>query len=916
MRNFTYFLLFVVLIFPMYGDKIESSLSFKHVTKDHGLSNNLVFSIFQDSHGFIWIGTSDGLNRYDGYNFKQFHHDNEDMESLPHNVVTSICEDKNNAIWIATYGGGISKFDFKKNKFKNYLSFSELKKGTSIKIINHIFPDSRGTLWISSKNEGLIRFNPDSNRFTEYKTNSSATGSISSNKIMSVFEDSNGNIWIATWGSGLCRYREDDDSFYRVFQKGTSPPFPEFVHTVIEDPDKNLWLGTKNKGLVKYIRSSGKFKSYGMEKERYVNLIDKKVNTIFHDPNNDNLIWIGTENGLYIYKISENILLPCKKSDNNSGLSNNFVWSIIRDKSGLLWIGTVGGGVNIERRGVECFKKIGKFGKQIFSISSNKIGAIYSDANNPAILWVGTLGGGLNKVDFLSGKTKILNPDNRKSNSLVEKNITSIIGTKSDPEILYIGTNSGLSKYNIKTNRFSRLKSPLKKHKKFNTAFISTLMVSKLNENSLWIGSLGNGLYRLNISNYDLSNYLFQNNDKHNPELNRIYTVKQSLLDPGVLWLGTNNGIAKFTVKTKKFEFFNPSEKEDSTIRTTILSLHQSEQNHKIIWAGTRRKGLVRFDLSKKNFTFKTTKNGLPDNGVLSIVEEPKGYLWLGTLNGLSRYSTKTGIFRNFNTYEGMLNSDYNLNASHISSNKILFFGGSEGIDFFSSENLCTNMFVPPVVLTGLRIFGSSDLPGMDKILQNDISGTEEIILPHNYNTINISFAALDFTSPSQNQFSCFLDGFDKSWIYLGTKNQVTYNNLKSGKYVFHVKGSNSDSIWNEKDRKLIIIIKKNFTKSIWFLLTSVLTASVIMLLIFYFYNKPRKTFNGKRVGVESLHQNKIITEREKEIIILILKGKSNKEIEEELFISLGTVKNHLYNIYKKLKVKSRTQLISILRSE
>ncbi len=916
MRNFTNILLLMILIFPLHGNKIESSLSFKHLTKDNGLSNNLVFSVFQDSRGFIWIGTSDGLNKYDGYSFRQFYHDNDDMESIPHNVVTSICEDKNNAIWIATYGGGISKFDFKKNKFKNYLSFNELKKGTSIKIINHIFPDSRGTLWISSKNEGLIRFNPDNNRFTEYKTDPNSSGSISSNKIMSVFEDSNGNIWIATWGSGLCRYREEDDSFYRIFQKSISPIFPEFIHTIIEDPEKNLWLGTKNEGLVKYIRESGKFKIYGMEQERYVNLIDKRVNIIFHDPNNDNLIWIGTENGLYIYKISENIFLSYKKSADNSGLSNNFVWSIMRDKSGLLWIGTVGGGINIEKRGIECFKKIGESGKKSFSLSSKKIGSIYSDAKNPAILWVGTLGGGLNKVDLISGKTKILNSDNRKNNSLVEKNITSIIGTKSDSEILYIGTNSGLSKYNIKTNRFSRLKSPLKKHKKFNTAFISTLMVSKLNENSLWIGSLGNGLYRLNISNYDLSNYLFQNNDKHNPELNRIYTVKQSLLDPGVLWLGTNNGIAKFTVKTKKFEFFNPSEKEDSTIRTTILSLHQSEQNHKIIWAGTRRKGLVRFDLNKKNFTFKTIKNGLPDNGVLSIVEEPKGYLWLATLNGLSRYNTKTGKFRNFNTYEGMLNSDYNLNASHINSNGILFFGGSEGIDFFSSEKLCTNMFVPPVVLTGLRIFGSSDLPGMDKILQNDISGTEEIILPNNYNTINISFAALDFTSPTQNQFSCFLEGFDKSWVYLGTKNQVTYNNLKSGKYVFHVKGSNSDSIWNEEGRKLTVIIERSFAKYVWFLFFLALTVFIAIFIFLYLHGKSKRISNKRRVEVEVLLQKKIITEREKEIIVLILKGKSNKEIEEELFISLGTVKNHLYNIYKKLKVKSRTQLISILRSE
>lgn len=918
MKFIVLILTFLLLVFFAFSDNINSSLAFNHITKAEGLSDDLIFSIFQDSIGYIWVGTSSGLNRYDGYKFKKFRHNPEDPESLPHSVVTWICEDKDKNLWIATYGGGISKFDRKNNSFSNHPSFGNSNDIQSSKIVNHINSDSKGTLWIASKGGGLTRFNPVSQQVKKYGPQTGRPGSLSADAIMSTFEDSSGNIWAATWGDGLSRYSKGNDSFEKISppEKKNNPICSQYIHTIIEGPEKNLWLGTKENGLIRYSRKTGSFRCFGTEKKRKVNLIKKRINIIFHDPENDSHIWIGTENGLYVYKIFENKFIAYNRKSENSGLSHNYIWSIIRDRSGLLWVGTVGGGINLEKRGSEFFNRIHTSESTEHSLSSNKISAIYSNRNDPETLWIGTLGGGLNKRDLRSGKTKRYLSGDRRNNSISENNITSIISEYANPDILYIGTNSGLNKYNKKTDMFTKLESPLSKYSNFNSTFVSALMSSEIYEGFLWVGTFGGGLYRIDLNNYNLTNYRFQKDDRHTTEMNRVYTIKQSKSDQRILWLGTNTGFGKFIIKSGDLKFYEPGESPILSTGTHVLSIHESEINPGIIWGGTRGRGFFRFDSNNESFTLFTIKEGLPDNTIVSIVEEPPGNLWLGTLKGLSLYNIKTGKYRNFDKCEGLLNSEFHLNASHVSTDRGIFIGGPNGIDSFSPDKLNTNMNIPSIVLTELKIFGSSELPGMDEILQHDISETDEIILPGNYNTITISFASLDFTSPEKNQFSCMMRGVDSDWKNLGAKNHVSYEKLEPGKYTFTVKGSNSDSVWNENGRELRIIINSHFTGSLWFWI--ILTGIIIALITFshFLYRIIKKHPVPSGTTVENLLQDDIITEREKEIIILILKGKSNREIEDELFISLGTVKNHLYNIYKKLKVKSRTQLITLLRLE
>ncbi len=919
MKNFIIIIVFIIgiSVFPVYSNDLINSLSFNHISKKDGLSDDLVFSIFQDSYGYIWIGTSNGLNRYDGYNFKIFVTNPKDPESIAHNVVTWICEDNDKNIWLATYGGGVSKFDRRTNTFRNYMSFDKTKENNGL-IVNHINLDSKNRLWISSKGGGLILFIPGTQKVKRFGNNPVNSDSLNEDNIMSTFEDSSGNIWIATWGSGLYKYCEVSKEFKQII----SDPYTgndvqyKYIHSILEDPEKNLWLGTGKTGLVKYIKKTGSFQSFGIEQDRVVHIRKKKISTIFHDPDNDNLIWIGTENGLYIYRIAEDKFIEYKKENSEAGLSNNYVWSILRDRSGLLWIGTIGGGLNLEKRGSEFFSLFDKVEQKGNIFNSPNISAVYTDKRDASILWVGTLGSGLQKVDLQSGKSEMVRISVHKNNLIAGKNITRINPDPDNPDILYIGTNSGLSKYNIRENLFVRLESPLDELSKFNSAFISTLKTSGPSPRLLWIGSLGRGLYKLDLDKYNLSNYLLQKDFRNNPERNRVYTISPSLTDKNTLWLGTNEGLTRFAIRSGIFKLIFPKTTTKPGITAPVLSIYESEHQPGIIWCGTRKNGLIRFDTSSNSFNRLSINNGLPDNSIVSIVEEPRGTLWLGTLKGLSRFIISTGKFRNFDKREGLNNSSYNLNTSHVSHDGIVFISGSNGIDCFSPERLNTNMHIPPIVITGLKIFGSSELPGMDQILKNDISLTDEITLPHYYNTLTLSFAALDYTSPKKNQFSCRLESLNSNWTFLGTKNSINYRDLKPGKYTFIVKGSNSDSIWNETGRKLTIIITGTLISSFWFWIIIAVIVFFMVFLLRYLVRKFKKNSIPPGTTIEQLIRDEIITEREKEIITLILQGKSNKDIEDELFISLGTVKNHLYNIYKKLNVKSRTQLVSIVRSE
>ncbi len=918
MRNLLINILLLFVIFPSFALENSFDLSFSHINKGDGLSDDMVFSIFQDSSGYIWIGTSNGLNRYDGYNITNFFHKPDSPHSLAHNTVTSICEDSENNIWFGTFGGGISRFIPATNSFRNYTFSKQTSDPGSAKLINHIQSDSKNRFWVSTRGAGVFLFEYKTNKIKNFNKISTVRNEEALNNVMSTFEDSNGTIWIAAWGGGLGKYIEENG----IIEKASpnefrdTPKRGKFIHTILEDAENNLWLGTRDEGIIRFDRRSGIYRTFGLEKNRIINMTGKSINFIFSDPDNHNLIWIGTVNGLYIYKIAENKFISYISKDLHSGLSNNYIWSIIRDRSGLLWAGTIGNGINLEKRVRDYFRSFNTTGPDGYSLSSNVISSLYSDEKNPESLWVGTIGGGLNRINLKSGKINSYISSIREVRSIAPRYINSIISDPESPGFLYLGTSSGLNKYDITRNNFIKITSPVKNFEGFNSVLIQDLMYSNSHKGYLWLGTYGEGLFKMDLSDFSLQNYIFETKIKNNSEKNRVYTIKQSLSNSNILWVGTNFGLGKFDTEKETFRFFKIPAAYDTAQRTLAQSLYESGSEPGILWIGTWGKGMFRFDENTETFTQFTENQGLPNNYIVSIVEEPVGRLWIGTQSGLSSYIKNSGFFRNFNNFEGLQNSLFRLNASFKNSDKTIFLGGSKGIDYFSPDKLNTNILPPPVVLTGIKIFGSTELPGMEEILSTDISVADQIKLPYKYNTVTISFSALDFTSPGKNQYACKIVELEDEWEYLGTQNYITYTNLKPGKYTFKVKGSNSDSVWNEKGRTLNIIINSSFTRTLLYKIIYAIILIILVSLILYLWRKLRQISFSPGITMEKLISKNDITEREAEIIKLIIMGKSNKEIEEELFISLGTVKNHLYHIYRKLNINSRTQLINLLSTK
>jgi len=915
MKIFPVSLLVLCIFLPVYPADLNFSLSFSHINREAGLSDDMIFSIYQDPSGYIWIGTSNGLNRYDGYDIKRFYHQPGDPLSLAHNTVTSICEDGRGNLWFATFGGGVSKFIPSSSNFRNYTFSDKSDDPEGAKLINHIRFDSKDRLWIATRGSGVFLMDTVTSEFQNLRRNSGKKQDPDQmNSIMSTFEDSDGTVWIATWGEGLWKYVEENGIIERILPKNSSGKLigGDYIHTILEDVEKNLWLGTRDQGIIRFNGKKGSFRTLGLEETRQVNMTGKSINTIFADPLNHNLIWIGTVNGLYIYRIFENKFFSYKREDPLQGLSNNYVWSIFRDRSGLLWIGTIGGGVHLEKRIKNYFGSYTSTGREGFRLSSNVIGSIYAEDGDKNKLWVGTIGGGLNRIDLKTGRIRAFVSGSREVNAIAPRYINAILSDPGDPGALFLGTYSGLYRYRIQSNNFEKITSRGKEFRSLDSALVSSLLASPARPGILWAGTEGEGLFRIELKNRTIRNFVYEKKVPYNREKNQIYTIRPSRSSPETLWMGTNSGLFRFDTRNGSFRLIGLTDPASPTAKNIVLSIHESMGSPGHLWLGTWGQGLIRFDVQSGSYTRYTREDGLPNEYVVSILEEPVGRLWIGTQAGLSTYGIKSGLFRNFDRDEGLENNLFRTNVSFRNSEKRIFIGGSKGIDHFLPGGLATNTVVPPVVITGLKIFGSSELPGMDEILKEDISIARQIELPHNYNTITLHFSALDFTSPGKNQFACILEGRDTTWQHLGTRNHITYPDLKPGTYTFTVKGSNSDSVWNEKGKTLKIVIKSSFTRSFLYKILAGIVLAVLISLVLYLWRRLRQISFAPELSMDKLIRTTDITEREAEIIRLILRGKSNREIEAELFISLGTVKNHLYHIYKKLNVRSRTQLISL----
>jgi len=837
----------------------KKNIRFEHLSLEHGLSQNTIECILQDRQGFMWFGTQDGLNKYDGYKFTVYRHNPDHRTSLGANFVYSIFEDSAGILWIGTRGGGLNRFDKKQETFIRFLHQADNPHSISHNGVRSIFADSAGILWIGTDGGGLNKFDKKTGKFTRFKHQADNPHSLSRNNVWSIFADSVGTLWIGTSG-GLNQFDRKQKTFNRFLHQVDNPRSLSHneVRSIFEDSAGTLWIGTGG-GLNRFDRKQETFTRFLYQADNPASLSHNEVRSIFED--SAGTLWIGTGGGLNRFdRKQETFIRFLHQADNPYSLSHNFVMSIHEDSGGNLWIGTLVGGINKFAIN-ETFIHFQHQAYNPHSLSHNFVMAIFEDSDDN--LWIGTLGGGINKFarkeeTFTHFQHQAENP-----RSLSNNNVWSIF--EDSDATLWIGTGNGLNKFNRKEEIFIHYQNQAD-----NPYSISNNNVNSIFEDSdgtLWIGT-GGGLNQFDRKQETFSCFQYQVDNPYSLSHNNVRLIFEDSGDN--LWIGSEGGgLNKFDKKTGKFiRFQHQADNPYSISNNFIRSIFEDSDGN--LWIGTLGGGLNKFTRNEEKFTHFREKDGLANDIVYGILGDDNGNLWMSTNKGISKFNPKTGTFINYDEKDGLQSNEFNTGAFHKGKSGRMYFGGINGFNEFYPDRIKNNTYIPRVVITDFLLFNrpvpvaghvtKEDVQQKTRIqgrspkshrleLAQHINYTREITLDYRDYIFALEFSVLNYRQPEKNQFAYKLEGFDKDWIETDYKNRrATYTNLPHREYTFRVKASNDDGIWNHQGTSIKITILPPFWKTLWF---QSLVFFVILAAIYGLYRLRVHNMKAQQIKLE-----------------------------------------------------------------
>lgn len=857
---------FFITIFCQ-AQSVEEHYYFKNLSIRNGLSQNTVNAILQDRKGFMWLGTKDGLNRYDGLSFRKFKHDAANPRSIGNSFITSLYEDFNGNIWVGT-DAGVYIYYPEKEAFEEF-DCQSLEKTRIERSVSMIAGDKQGRVWIAVEAQGMFCYDARQKLLRNYPLSE-----ISSNIKCFTF-DSGGTLWLGFYGDGLY-YSKDNLATVHPYgsPEDGKREFEGGVITKIVQGNYNcLYIGSVKEGVSELNLTSGQV--------RNLLAIDESGESIFcRDllPYSDNELWIGTESGIYIYNLRTAQFIHLRASLYDSySLSDNAIYALYKDREEGLWIGSYFGGVDYYPRQYTYFAKY--YPKNIANSLHGKRVREFCRADD-GTLWIGTEDGGLNHFNPKTKEFHFFEPS---------AGFTNIHGLCMDGSHLWVGTFSkGLRVIDTRTGVV--LRTYTEGHTPHSLNDNSIFSICRTSAGEIYLGTLF-GLLRYNRT---------QDNFDCIPELNGkfVYDIKEDSY--GNLWLATYaNGAYCYDVSARRWKnYVFDAEDEKSLPYDKVLSVF--EDSYRQIWLTTQGGGFCLFHPDTETFTRYGLKDGLPNDVVYQIVEDDDRFLWLTTNNGLVRFDPKTMEMKVFSTANGLPTNQFNYRSGFKDEAGNIYLGSINGFVAFDPRTFAENKQVPAVAITDFLLFNKEVSVGeTDSPLKSSITFSDKVVLTADQNSFSFRIAALSYQAPRMNKLMYKLEGFDEGWLTIGESPLVTYSNLGYGDYVFKVKASNSDGVWNEQETSLHLSILPPFYLSGWAYCFYVLFfMGCLVCVIFYF----------KRRNYRKQHRQMEMLEQEKEREVYHAKIDFFTNVAHEIRTPLTLIKGPLENIILKKEVDSETK--------
>ena len=883
---------------------------FSHLTVGDGLSSNRTRCIYRDSKDYLWIGTEEGLDKYNSYEIKKYVFHENQPGSISGNIITCIYEDRERNLWFGTING-LNLYDPVKDNFIVFKNNSGDSSSLKNNYICGIAEDKDGNLWIVTGENCLNKWIPKTRSFIRYQFEREKVY-LNSRPSKMIAIDSKGYLWIVSLSRGIQRFDPESGIFTKFEDPSIDLGNNFFKSLYIDDQDK-IWITTDGNGFFSYDQVTNKFVQFGSKGDGKGT--NEKVILDIIPEDRQHLLLAVDQGGINRFnKISGTFEYFMYDITNDEGLNNNGIWCFHKDREGILWIGTSGGGVNYYNPKNYKFKIFRNKGSNPNSLSYNNVTAFYED--HQGLIWIGTDGGGVNVYDPETDRFKILKHEPSNPYSISGNAVLCI--TEDKDHDIWLGTwDAGLNRYERKTGRFF----PYLPNKN-NPSSISgkTIWNIEIDKNNIfWLGTFNVGTDLFDKSIGVIRRFRTNPEDPQTISGNMGWILFKD--SEKKVWISTTTGLNFYDSKTNSFKKY--------VFKDNVVSAFCKDKDGNL-WVGTSINGMF---FCKPDGTIINTydiSNGLPDNRIQAIVEDNSRNIWISSNGGISRFDHKTQKFRNYSKEDGLQGDQFKQQSFLKTRKGEIYFGGYNGFNSFYPDSLKDNDFIPPVYITDFQIFNKPvafGVPGSQ--FQTYINEAKEITLNWRQSVFSFSFAAINYTFPEKNQYSYMMEGFEKEWNYTNaSRRYVTYTNLDPGEYIFKVKSSNNDGIWNEKGVSLRIIILPPWWKTLWFRL--IMISTIIFILIFTFLSRVRHLKNQKMlleklVAIKTIELKELNASKDKffSIIAHDLRGPLSafvgvtqiltedilimeKEEIIDISLSMKTSATNIYNLLENLLEWSR----------